>query len=414
MVIDAILSLLFLFLQPPGRNYYINASGNNANDGSRRHPWKTVAAVNSAHLHPGDTIHFNGGQTFEGPIRLSSSGANQRPIVITSYGWGHAMIAGGNASAVILSGAEHMVISNLVLKGAGRKEGNTANGLLLDSCRYITVDSMVVSGFQKAGVYIYRCSDVQVTRILSRDNGFAGISAEGRYGTRDCRRVLIRDCRAENNPGDPTNLSNHSGNGIVVGSCRDVLIERCTATNNGWDMPRVGNGPVGIWAYEADSVTIRYCTSFRNRTAKGADDGGGFDLDGGVAHSVIEHCLSYENEGSGFGLFQYAGASTWHDNSVHDCVSNNDGLVSAARAGVFIWNSSRDASQQRGCEFYNNVIYNTKGAAINYAADGEHSGFRFHHNAFITTDSLIKGRRGGDDVFSDNHWTGILPDSSFR
>jgi len=47
--------------------------------------------------------------------------------------------------------------------------------------------------------------------------------------------------------------------------------------------------------------TYSYFISFRNRTAKGAEDGGGFDLDGGVTHSEIAFCLSYENEGSGFG-----------------------------------------------------------------------------------------------------------------
>ena len=30
-------------------------------------------------------------------------------------------------------------------------------------------------------------------------------------------RIYIGYCKAENNPGDPTELKNHSGNGIVVG-----------------------------------------------------------------------------------------------------------------------------------------------------------------------------------------------------
>ena len=66
-----------------------------------------------------------------------------------------------------------------------------------------------------------------------------------------------------------------------------VLIEYCTATNNGWDMPRTGNGPVGIWAYESDSVLIQRCIAYRNKTQKGAADGGGFDFDGGMTNSII-------------------------------------------------------------------------------------------------------------------------------
>ena len=81
-----------------------------------------------------------------------------------------------------------------------------------------------------------------------------------------------------NNPGDPTNLNNHSGNGIIAGFCKNILIEYCTANNNGWDMPRIGNGPVGIWCYEADSVIIQHCISYQNKTSKGGEDGGGYDL----------------------------------------------------------------------------------------------------------------------------------------
>ena len=68
---------------------------------------------------------------------------------------------------------------------------------------------------------------------------------------RRSRNVTIVHCRADDNPGDPTNLTNHSGNGIIAGHCTNVLIDSCSATNNGWDMPRIGNGPVGIWCYEA-------------------------------------------------------------------------------------------------------------------------------------------------------------------
>ncbi|MBN9380201.1 MAG: right-handed parallel beta-helix repeat-containing protein [Chitinophagaceae bacterium] len=397
-------------------NWYFDPSGDDAGGGDKTHPFRSIQRLNSLTLGAGDTLFFRSGQVFRGELRLQDGamGVPGHPIVITSYGQGKAVIDGGNGAAIALYKAAHIVLSNLELRGAGRKEGSTESGLVINTCRDITADSLIVSGFQKSGAYVYQSVQIRLTRILARDNGFAGISADGPYGKRDCHHILIRDCRAENNPGDPTNLSNHSGNGIVVGYCRNVLIEGCIATENGWDMPRVGNGPVGIWAFEADSVIIRHCISFRNKTAKGADDGGGFDLDGGVAHSVIEHCVSYENEGSGFGLFQYAGASPWHDNSIHDCSSTNDGLVSAARAGVFIWNSSRDPRQLRNGSFYNNVVYNTNGAVIHYASESEHRGFQFHHNVFIASDSLITGMTGADDVFGQNHWTGVLPDSSFH
>lgn len=374
----------------PPRVYHISGS-----DG--------LVRLKALSLVAGDTVYLSG--VFNGTLSLKEGvkGSARKPIVIMGPG----VIRSENEGGVALYKVGYIVLSHLQLTGAGRKGGNTKNGLALNTCQHIKVDSLAVEGFQKAGVCVYASSDVTISRVLAHDNGYAGISIEGAYGTRNCHHIVIKDCRAENNPGDPTNLTNHSGNGIVAGYCRKVVIENCVATNNGWDMPRVGNGPVGIWAYESDSVLISHCISFRNKTAKGADDGGGFDLDGGVTNSVIQYSLSYENAGSGFGLFQYAGASKWFHNSVHDCVSNNDGLVSAARAGVFIWNSSRDAEQLADCSFYNNVVYNTKGAAINYAVEGEHKRFRFYNNAFVTTDSVIIGRRDKSDVFINNHFSGL-------
>ena len=146
-------------------------------------------------------------------------------------------------------------------------------------------------------LFVYSSSSITITHVNAYENGFAGISIEGEYGTKNSRQILIADCVVENNPGDPSNFKNHSGNGIIAGNCKSVTIEYCIATNNGWDMPRIGNGPVGIWCYEADSVTIQYCISYKNKTSKGADDGGGFDLDGGVTNSIIQYCLSYENHG---------------------------------------------------------------------------------------------------------------------
>lgn len=412
MVIKALVSLTLLW-SAPGQSYYFSTSGDDGGKGDRHHPFRSLQKLTQLSLKPGDTVFLHGGDIFPGPLQLGIThhGGPRHPIVLTSYDQGKAVIDGGNDNAITLYKAAYITLSNLELKGAGRKDGNTQSGLIINTCHHIRADSLLTHGFQKSGIYVYASRQVKLSRVLAHDNGYAGISAEGPYGKRDCHDLVISNCKAENNPGDPTNLKNHSGNGIVVGCCRNVLIEKCVATANGWDMPRIGNGPVGIWTYESDSIKIRYCTSYRNRTAKGADDGGGFDLDGGVTHSVIEHCLSYENEGSGFGLFQYAGASPWHDNTIHDCISNNDGLVSAARAGVFIWNSSRDSKQLRNCNFYNNTIYNTKGAAIHYAIDGEHTGFYFHNNAFIASDSLIKGPKGPDDIFKDNHWTGLQPDT---
>ncbi len=392
---------------PGGRAYCISPSGSDSGAGTTDRPWRTMQKLNGISFRPGDSILFEGGRTFAGTLRVDagSSGNEGRPVLIGSYGKGHALIRSGRDAAILLSGTEHISVRNLDLAGAGRKNGNAADGLSIIHCQYITADSLDISGFQHSGLLVQSSSYIGLTNVRAHENGAAGIAVEGTNGTKESAYIRITHCLAENNPGDPSNLTNHSGNGIVAGHCRDVVIGYCTATNNGWDMPRIGNGPVGIWAYEADSVIIQHCLSYVNKTSKGAADGGGFDLDGGVTRSVVQYCLSYGNQGAGYCIFQYLYASPWHDNIFRYNISENDGNVSDAGAGLYIWNSSRDENQFYNCLCYNNTIYNAKGAAISYSELSRRKSFAFYNNIFIARDSLVKGDQGQDSFLGNDWWS---------
>lgn len=395
-------------IEPGPRAYYLSDTGNDDHIGSIQNPWQTIEKINSIHLEPGDSVFFEGGKIFSGKLLIDSNsrGTEAHPILISSYGNGHAKINGGNTAAVTLYLTNHVFLKNLDLAGYGRKKGNGKDGLSLINCHHITADSLDISGFQKSGLLIFSSTDILISNIKAHDNGAAGIAIEGSHGKKESRNIQIRECRAENNPGDPTNLNNHSGNGIVAGHCTNLLIDHCTATNNGWDMPRIGNGPVGIWCYESDSVTIQHCLSYRNKTSVGGADGGGFDFDGGITNSIIQYCLSYENQGSGYCIFQYRGASPWYNNVIRYNISENDGTVSDSKAGINIWNSSGDARQFHDCLVYNNTIYNTMEAAINFSETSERKQFGFYNNIFIGKDNLIKGDKGMD-IFHGNDWWGM-------
>jgi hypothetical protein len=374
-------------------------------DGGHKYYVKTVEAVNRLSLGPGDSVLFRGGQTFEGTVKVRAvAGSMRHPIWIGSYGTGGATIDGGDSSGLVLYDARWVVVNGLRLVGAGRKQGNVKDGLGIVQCQHIRVDRVDITGFQKSGLFIYSSADVVVSGVYAHENGAAGIAVEGAYDSKKHSRDLrILNCRADDNPGDPTNLTNHSGNGIVCGHCTRLLIDHCSATNNGWDMPRIGNGPVGIWCYEADSVTIQHCLAYRNKTSVGGADGGGFDLDGGVTNSVIQYCLSYGNQGSGYCIFQYWGASPWYHNVIRYNITEDDGLVSDSRAGIYVWNSSNDPSQFYDCQVYNNTVYNTREAALSYSTTSARKGFVFRDNIFVGADSLIRGDRGAD-VFAGNDW----------
>ncbi len=364
---------------------------------SQKYYFDSIEQINQTTLHPGDSVFLTGGRLYTGEIKLDStdSGTEENPVVITSQG-GVARIEAGNGTGISVVKARFIHIDFLHVKGSGRKDGNITNGIVLSNSSDVRLSRLMVEGFQKSGLHIEKSKRINVSNVYAGFNGFAGISVQG-------EDISIIECVADSNPGDPTNFTNHSGNGIIVGYSKNILVDECTATNNGWDMPRIGNGPVGIWAYESDSVTIQRCTSYRNHTSKGGEDGGGFDLDGGVTNSVIQYCISYENDGSGIGLFQYDGASPWKNNIVRYNVSLNDGLVSAAHAGIYVWNSSGDSSQLSEAYVFGNMIYNERGGVIRFATDSEHAKFYYANNFFASGVKFLGGVPG-DDVFQLNFW----------
>jgi hypothetical protein len=164
---------------------------------------------------------------------------------------------------------------------------------------------------------------------------------------------------------------------------------------------------VGIWAYQADSVIIQHCISYRNKTAKGAADGGGFDLDGGVTNSIIQYCLSYDNWGSGYGIFQYYDADKWYNNTLRYCISINDGYETDQASGMFIWNGSNVDSMFTHFYAYNNFFYNDKKYAFSFSDQSRHGKFSFFNNIFVASDSsdIFNGSdNSANDIFLGNVW----------
>ena len=385
--------------------YYIDGiNGNDKNPGTLKKPVKSIGEINVRLQKKTADIFFAGGQIYDGTLLLNGiNGTNIEPVRINSFGKGRAVLNGGNNEAIKVEKCRYLLISDLDVRGDGRNGGNITNGLSLSNSRNCKIENINAAGFQKSGVDIYNCIETEVRKVIASDNGFCGINVMG-SARNFSRKIMIMDCKAENNPGDPTNLDNHSGNGILVGVSDSVTIDHCSATNNGWDMPRQGNGPVGIWTWESDHITIQYCVSYRNKTSKNAKDGGGFDLDGGVTNSIIQYCLSYENQGAGYGLFQYAGASKWSNNTVRYCVSINDGNTTQGSGSFFIWNGSNDEKQLTDCMIYNNVVYNSVAPLISFEMASSHKNFRFFNNIFLGSDQPVAGKNTGSSFIGNDWW----------
>jgi len=405
-----LITLLFLSGNTFGAIYFVDAiTGRDNHDGlSPQNAWQTLEKANKGNYHAGDKILLKGGQTFLGSLILNSlSGQSGLPIIISSFGGERAIISSGDSVAVLANSCDFMVVRNLICKGSGRLSGNNSSGIDFRQCRNLTIDSIDVSGYLFSGINIEGGSDISITNIYAHDNGYCGIHVTSerarRYNSLDktVRNVYIGYSVAENNPGCPAIKNNHSGNGILIGGVTNALIEFCESMNNGWDMPREGNGPVGIWAYKSDSVVIQYCYAHHNKTSPKGHDGGGFDFDGGVTNSIMQYNFSMYNEGAGYGMFQYKGANVWNNNIVRYNISYHDG-VKSGQSGIFMW-CDPSAISMKNLHAYNNTIVNKYGHGVNFLP-GYYENFVFENNIFLVTDST--------DEFTGGEFTGALFDKN--
>jgi len=383
--------------------YHVDANnGNDSNPGtSPDKAWQTIDRANKAGLKPGDKLLFAGGQKIKGNLILAaeSSGTKTAPILISSFGKGRATIDAGAGNAISLDKCKFISISNIVLLGCGRKDGSDGSGIDLQKTEDVMIDSVEASGFRIAGVNTYADMNTRITRVSAHDNGSAGISVCG-WEKDIAKNIYIGYCTADNNAGDPKNKDNHSGNGIVVGGLVGCLIEFCEASNNGWDMPRKGNGPVGIWGWNCDKLIIQNCISHDNKSP--GTDGGGFDLDGGCNNCIMQYNLSYNNVGCGYLLCQYKGAPPWKNNIVRFNISYNDGSKNM-NSGIGLWEGDKGISD---AHVYNNIIVNPKHAIY---ATHDIKGIVYRNNIFIS------GSKGSlkNSKFENNLYWSTDPKISF-
>lgn len=402
-----------------GTSYYVSPEGDDNHPGtSRDGPWKTINRVNATDFSPGDRVLFEGGREFSGTVLLTSedAGTESSRIILGSFGDGKAILNGGSGEAIKADSCHFLTIENLELTGRGRKEGNATDGLFARHCDGIVIDRVEVHGFQKSGIHVHQCQDASITRVYARENGFAGIHVTGATMrdsvNYDNHNLYIGYCVAENNPGDPTVLKNHSGNGILASSVKGGTIEYCEAFNNGWDMPWTGNGPVGIWIWDATEVVIQYCIAHHNRTNPVAADGGGFDFDGGVSNCTIQYCISHNNEGAGYGLYEFGAAKPWENNVVRYNLSVDDGIINGGCVGI--WKND-NRGVMRNCQVYNNTFYNSREKGSGIWLYDHYPGFEFRNNLFVYNGPFLSGgKKVTEEVFQRNIYWNLSGDPSFE
>lgn len=339
--------------------FYISPNGNdNASGLAPVQAWRTVRKVNQTVFSPGDIILFEGGVTFNGPLTFDKKdrGTPTAPIVIGSYCLaeaGRATISAGKGRGVDICNTSNIHLRDLIIAGVGSKRNSQSGVMILSTrdkgIRNIRMENLEIHGFGENGISIGTwgtntgCKDVIITRCTAHDNLDAGIFTWGPWapGIYAHRGIRISDCLTYGMKG---------GSGITLSSVDGGVVERCVAHDNGVEY----SGAAGIWAWDSTNILFQFNESYRNRS--NGVDGDGFDFDGGVTNSVMQHNYSHDNEAAGFLLAQYPSApqrmknlTIRHNISENDCSKLNYGAI-------HVWNSE-DPGRISDVHIYRNAIY---------------------------------------------------------
>lgn len=114
-----------------GKGYYVNSlNGIDSNTGTTSiAPWRTLKKAQTASLQAGDTLFFARRSSFTGGLEITDSGSSDRPIVLTSYGIGHAPKFSNpdrsilNGNAIRLSGS-YLLVDGLYFFDCAPAAGN--------------------------------------------------------------------------------------------------------------------------------------------------------------------------------------------------------------------------------------------------------------------------------------------------
>ncbi len=369
-----LLLLYALSYSATATNYYVSASGDNANDG--RSSEKAFLTLQKAHglTQPGDTVFVMNGTyaSTTGPVlNVTRSGEANKYITYKPFP-GHTPIitATGNAwNAVVVNGS-YILIEGFELRG--NNENITYEAAFQAYTDYLAGTAKPNAYFNTNGISI------------------GGPAAESKLP----HHVTIRNCRVHDFP----------GGGISAIQTDYVTIEGNLVYNNAWYMMYAGSGISILNPYDSDKVTtykniVRNNICHTNKTTvpwaslKRLSDGNGIIIDvnqypyndkNGPAYggrTLVENNICYHNGGSGIHAFR----------ADHVDILNNtayqNGTVLPDYANIFA-NACTDVN------IINNIMY----AATGKACTSNYANTRVRYDYNIYFNGTVAGQGPNDKI----------------
>jgi hypothetical protein len=391
-------------------DYYVSPSGDDDNSGtSPELAWATIGKVNTVTFSAGDSILFEGGQTFSGQLVFNDeAGTSTSPITVSSYGTGRATLSNSTMGVEGIASTGLGIydnagfeINNLILVGPGnvgdRWDENV--GLRFDAdlgtsgarVDYIRIDNVEVSEYSGYGILFMGAGytgfrDVEITNCVLHHIGKEGICtkcAEWPMSAASHNDFYIADCEMYHISGVGTR-DPHSGSGINLSAIDGGLIEFCVAHHCGYRCLAEGGGPLGIWCWEAENLVFQFNEVYDQQTLGG--DGGGYDLDGGSSFCIVQYNYSHDNFGGNL-LMQFGKSRPAHDYIFRYNISSNDCQLNGMGAVTFYTDVG---TQPYNVEVYNNTFYLGPDSAPDASAidfwywkGGSYSNVNLRNNIFM-------------------------------
>ena len=351
-------------------NFYVAANGDDGNDGSEAHPWKTIQHADNASRQAGDCINVGPG-TYIGGFSITHGGnapSKTGYVVYRSSTIGGARILGGYYHIVQVGiGANYLVFegfefdgNNNATPGAGldvENQGTTNNGI---SAHHIWAINNVFHSCGMSGIQFNNAEYHYAIHNVCHDNSNASCSAQG-SGISFCVTTAVPGLTPTgddlkyapfhnvisynvtyNNTLTHANCpgSYHTdGNGIIIdcnnqpGTGVTPFAYRTLVSNN----IAYGNGSGGVHVFNSSHVTVANNTAYNN-------------------------FLDSENTGTWRGGID---AATGSDNLMINNIS-----VAISGSGVFAYNSPylSAGTKNSGNVWANNISF---GGAANVMGEGD-------------------------------------------
>jgi len=252
-----------------GLDRYVTPAGDDRNDGSRAHPWRTMAFA-ATQVRPADTVHVAPGR-YRGPLTIARGGtAGQRVRFVSDRRWKARITATSTGSvSVVEIGGDYVTLEGFDVRGKG---GDGTAGINVEGSH----DAVV-------GNHVHRLA----APCLESGNGAAGIVVGG--GGNDYRNQggLVDG-----------NLVEHIGTGPFDGTCRlahgiYAAVPGVTIVNN--IVARVVGDGITSW-HAARALTIANNLSAMNGGTGilvGSGDSGATSV--GHRGSLVANNIVYRN-----------------------------------------------------------------------------------------------------------------------